>query len=436
MRLRLLFLFLLLYLLFNFPFVVLKQYRKRVYLYKNQTALKFVNENPEIKHLVHITRNTDLHPLFLITDNPEDTLLAKFDMVYIESTSNLFNTANNIPTYAYIGDTIRIKTGRNRDTLIRITRKNNVVYIQDSIPIIIKGLPHTAYVIDTILSFSPYHGALRRYFATKPFLSFIAILYGKNTAYADNRVIKGTSSFQPVAYTIGKNLIILSNTNLYNPEGFFLAYHDTILPVPLRSITITDIKPDTTIAYIIGNRKYPLFFVKDHTGYITSPQIDILARKYPTLFVKIMNEMVSLTSTPLVYAYPDKHIYRFGDIATVKVMTIPSGGLCSVRRKEVAENIVATSSLPLTYSFIPNISDTTFVIQCGKRRDTVRIIVNTTSEKVAYNKQTFIKSIKSNSYILKRPLLGTAINSTLYYILLLSTLIIIWIFEKKKAIRP
>lgn len=426
-RLPLLLLFL--FLLFDLPFISIKHYKKEAFLYENSHALKFLKENPNVKHLIHLTKNTKSRPLFLVTDTLNDTLLEKFDIIYVTRREE----SNNVPTHTYIGDSILI-TQNGKDTTIRILKKNNVV-IQGRTKFLVKGMPQKIYVIDTIYSFYSYHGALRRYFNSIPFLSFVSIVKGRDLVYTRDSVFKGKHRFDPVIYTIGKNLQFLHDQIVKNPHGFYLAFHDTVLPVPIKSISKTNIIPDSIIAYLISDKKYPLFFVKEGIGYITSTEIDKIARKYPKLFKKIMDEMISLTLKPFVIAYPDRHFYHTGDMATLTVVSIPHIGPCFVERNKSREIIITSPQEHIfLYTFTPTLSDSIIVIECNSAKDTVKITVKPLNPNILYNKDKFIATIRSNSFFLKRPLLGKSRSSPIFYSVLLVSLILVWLFERKKAL--
>ena len=425
-----LFLFLLLiYLLLNLPFITTRTYKREVYLYKNALAVDFLKKHPDMKKLVHLTRNTKRHPLFFITDNQKDTLKKYVDLFYLIGKKDDISLINHIPTHAFIGDTVRFKSNNGKDTFIVISKKTNTIYFKENnMRVVIKGIPKNVYVIDTLWNFMPYHGALRRYFEQKPFITFVAINPYQNRLYLDDKIKLGGLRLKPIIYIIGKDLIVKSDNPVENPRGFYLALEDTILPVSIKTVSPANITPDTTLAYLIGGRKYPLFFIKDGKGYITTKKIDVLYRKYPAVFNKIMDKMIELTARPVVIGYPEKHIYRLHEPVTIHVLDIPHIDECFVQRNRLKEPLVFN-----TYTFIPEKKDTQVIVLCKDIKDTIKLTLINRTKNILFNQDEFIQRIKSNAYVQKMPFFAGAQDSTLFYVLLLIGLVVVWIIEKKRT---
>ncbi len=430
---------LLIYLLFNLPFFTLKQYRRNVYLYNNPAATNFIRQHPEIKNIVHLTKNPNLHPIFLITEDPLDTQNRVFDYIYISTKDTASFFINSIPTHAYIEDTVHVKTPDGNQYAIPINNRNNLFRFmlgKDSFQIMIKGIPEKIYVIDTIKVFSPYHGALRRYFESNPFISYIGIFPFKHIVYTKDSVLQKDGKFKPVMYVVGKNLRLIDTDPIHNPRGFYLAFKDTTFPVPIKSISSPDLKPDTVIAYLIGRKKYPLFFIKDGTGYFLTPEIGILAREQPGIFKEIMDRVVEMTSRHLVYAYPDKHVYTAHETSKITILSFPSNEGCVILRNEVKEVPIPYNRNTAYYTFTPSLSDTLIIAKCGDSSDTVHItIYKPNSNRVTFSEKKFLKKIFSETYTIKRDLPGPSSESTEYYLILLFILILLWIVERRKSLK-
>lgn len=422
---------LLLYLLFNLPFFTIGRYKKRVYLFKNEASEHFVKSHPDIKDFIYFTHSTKHHPLFLVINDIKDSLIKKSDFVYLTKKEDNTSIINSIPTHAFIGDTIKYRTLTGKDTFKVIRQRNNFIKI-GGYSILIKGIWKNVYVVDTIYSFEPYIGALRRYFEQKPFFTFVSINPNTHRVYLKEKVIKNYIKLNPIVYTIGKNLILLKENPIKNPNGFYLALEDTTLSVPIKEVSNTKIEPDTTFAYLIGYRKYPLFFIKNGRGFIASTQIDIIARTYPDIFNKLMDQILKFSAKPIVIGYPQEHVYKIHEPVNIHILNIPSTGICFAERRTSKDPIIFSNSITTTYTFIPQSQDTQIIIDCKGVKDTVKINLINNMKNIVTCEKKFISKIHQNTYNIKRPIIGKSRESNIFYFLLLLSLIGLWTLEKRK----
>ncbi len=434
---------LLVFLLFNLPFPDIKSYKKKVYIYRNKEAEEFLDEHPDLKHLVHLTRNKKLKPLLLITSSLNNMDEGNFSRILIEQQTKS-HYSYIIPAHANAGDTlyfhdntvfneknepvhaIVIKIGHN----FVFTKLKNKRYRVD-----IKGIPEQVYVIDSIGKYEPYHGALRRYFRTMPFVSYVGIKkYTRHTRYyLDNHVKKKNFNLKPKLLCIGKDLIIDKNTAISNPSGLYLAYKDSVYSTTITLSSDNTSKNIHAIAYLIGRKKIPFAYIKGKEAHLSTEQIDRLSRRYPVVFKSIMDSLLSFIITPVMIAYPQKHFIKKGEPLTINVICIPFCGDCDAIINNKKQPCLKDTSFLYSYTFIPDEKDSIVIISNGNIADTVSFHVLRENEKILYNSEQFKQYIISNSYSIKTGYLHKARNSTIFYILLLFTLIFTWVVEKQEA---
>lgn len=447
MLLRLVSALLLLFLLFNLPFPDIKEHKKQIYLYHNREAEEFLSIHKSLKKNVHLVDDFKNRPLVLITTSLDNYNIKNFDLVYIKGKKkeDLYASVYRIPTRARIKDTVYFNSDykvmdENGRVLkkLPVLKKHNFAYVRINnrrYRIDIRGVQEHAYVIDTIKEVASYHGALRRYFEGLPFVNYVEIMPkgDRFINYFRDSVRYGSVNFEPVLLVIGKDIKIEEKTDYSNPEGFYLAFKDTVVPVGIKNTAVVKKKNIYPVAFIIGKEKIPFAYVYQGVAYFSTPEIDVLYRSYPALFNSIMDSLLRLITTPLVYPFPVKQFVKEGEPLKIMVVCIPFCKDCRIihgQRKEIClKDTVFLSS----YTFVPSLDDTLVIVKAGNTGDTVFFHVIKRDKKITFDENKFVNYIYANTYSLRFGWFSKARDSMLFYIVLLFSLFITWFYEKKRS---